>query len=288
MAGFGGQLRQCARGPSDSRQRARIRDTIDAIDIALVHFCARTVSPASREIAPLAKSDRWDYESGMKFQFSIRDLRVLTMLAAVTVTLPAAAQERGSEPPLKSRDAKTAGAAAPTVDLKIEGVGNGLQIRVLPKEEGPARDGGKGTSCKEDCELKLPAGSYTLIATQVEPQEMPGKDSDAPPPLTVSESEAGRHRLGSALGVGGIVAAAMGSYLAIGALVASDGAPAASPSGPSGFFFVGVAGIAVGAGLMVGGFSLAAANRGTPVGIDRMPPVVQRRDPVGVSLSGTF
>jgi hypothetical protein len=138
--------------------------------------------------------------------------------------------------------------------------------------------------------VKLPAGSYTLIASQIEPQEMPDKDPGAPPRLTISESEAGRHRLGSALGVGGIVAAALGSYLAIGALVATDGAPAASPSGLNEFFFVGVAGIAVGTGLMIGGFSLAAANRATPVAVDRMPTAVQRRGltDMGVSLSGTF
>ena len=212
------------------------------------------------------------------------------MLAAATATFPAAAQEQASEPPLKSRDAKTAAPAAPTVDLKIEGVRNGLQIRVLPKAEGPAPDGEKGTSCKEDCELKLPAGSYTLIATQVEEEETPDVDADAPSRLTISESEAGRHRLGSALGVGGIVAAAMGTYLVIGGLMASDGAPAASPSGLNELFFVGVAGIAVGSGLMIGGFSLAAANRATPVAVDRMPAVAQRRGPteMGVSLTGTF
>jgi hypothetical protein len=86
----------------------------------------------------LAKNNGRDYEARMKFQSSsMRHLRILTMLAAAAVTFPAAAQERASEPPLKSRDAKTAeaAAAAPTVDLKIEGVRNGLQIRVSPKDE---------------------------------------------------------------------------------------------------------------------------------------------------------
>src|SRR5690349_17161821 len=105
----------------------------------------------------------------MRFQSSTRHLRILTMLGAVTLTFPAVAQERATEPPLKSRDAKTTEAATPTVDLKIEGVRNGLQIRVLPKEEGRAPEGGRTTSCNQDCELKLPAGSYTLIASQMEP-----------------------------------------------------------------------------------------------------------------------
>ena len=212
------------------------------------------------------------------------------MLAAVTVTFPAIAQERAPEPPLKSRDAKTAEAAAPapTVDLKIEGIRNGLQIRVL-KDEGSAPQGGTAASCKEDCQLKLPAGSYTLIATQVEPQEMPGRDVGAPPRFTISEAEATRHRLGSALGVGGIVAAAMGSYLAIGALVARDGTSAAFPSGLNEFFFAGLAGVGIGAGLIIGGFSLAAANRGAPMAVDRMPAAAQRRaTDMGVSLTGTF
>jgi hypothetical protein len=221
----------------------------------------------------------------------MRHLPFLTMLGAATVSFPAAAEEQAPEPPLKSRDAKTAGSAAPGVDLKIEGVRNGLQIRVLPKDEGPAPQGGTGTSCKEDCVVKLPAGSYTLIATQVERQEMPGTDVGAAPHLTMSEPDtAGRLRLGNALGVGGIVAAAMGSYLVIGALVARPNSHGEFLSGTSEFFYAGLAGIGVGAGLMIGGFSLAAANRGAPMAVDRMPTAVQRRGltEMGVSLSGTF
>jgi hypothetical protein len=225
----------------------------------------------------------------MKFQFSMRHLPILTMLAAGAVTFPAAAQERTSEPATASRDAKRAEPSPPTVDLKIEGVRNGLQIRVQPKEEGVAPEGGT-TSCKEDCVLKLPAGSYTLIATQAPPQETPAADVGAPPRLTLGEPDGGRHRLGHALGVGGIVAAAMGSYLAIGAVVARDGASGAFPSGLNEFFYAGLAGIGVGAGLMIGGFSLAAANRAAPTAADRVPPAVPRRDAtsMGVSLSGTF
>ena len=227
----------------------------------------------------------------MKFQFSVRRLQILTMLAAVTATFPAAAQEPAPESPPKSRDAKTAERAAPTVDLKIEGVRNGLQIRVLPKDEGLAPQGGTSTSCKEDCEVKLPAGSYTLIATQVEPQPTPGTDVGAPPPPTTSEADAaGRLRLGNTLGVGGIVAAAMGSYLVIGALVARPTTHGEFLSGINEFFYAGLAGIGVGAGLMIGGFSLAAANRAAPTALDRTPPVAPRRGltEMGVSLTGTF
>ena len=240
-------------------------------------------------IGTLANSDDSDYEARMKFQSSMRRPYMLTMLAAVTVTVPATAQE-APEGPLKSRDAKTSEARAPAVDLKIEGVRNGLQIRVLPNEESPAAEGGTATSCEQDCELKLPAGSYTLIASQVERQDVPGADLRAPLRLSMGDTDAARRRLGTTLGVGGIVAAALGSYLAVGALVARDGASGEFPSGLNEFFYLGLAGVGVGAGLVIGGFSLAASNRAPSTAVDRMPPVVQRRGPAepGLSLSGTF
>ena len=214
---------------------------------------------------------------------------MLTMLAGIAVTLPAAAQERAPEPPLKSLDAKTPEEPAPTVSLKIKGVGNGLQIRVQSKEEGPATQSPEAASCSQDCELKLPAGSYTLIATQGAPQETPGADVAAPPRLTMSDTDGSRHRLGTTLGIGGVVAAAMGSYLAIGALVARDGASGAFPSGLNDFFYAGLAGIGIGTGLMIGGFSLAAANPAPSTGVDRLPPAPRRgATDMGVSLSGTF
>jgi hypothetical protein len=231
----------------------------------------------------------------------MRRLQILTTLAAASAAFPAAAQERAHEPPLESqerapepqlesRDKKAADEPAPSVNLKIKGLRDGLQIRVLSKEEGPATQGISTTSCNQDCELKLPAGSYTLIATQAEPQETQGTDLREPDHLTMNESDAARHRLGTMLGFGGILAAAVGSYMTIGALSVRDGTRGEFPSGLNGFFFAGIAGIGVGAGLMIGGFSLAAANRPTAVSVDRMPSVVQRRGPteMGVSLSGTF
>jgi hypothetical protein len=82
----------------------------------------------------------------------------------------------------------------------------------------------------------------------------------------------------------------MGSYLAIGSLVARNGAIGAFPSGLNDFFYAGLTGIGVGAGLMIGGFSLAAAN-GTPsTAVEPTPAIVQRRalTDMGVSVSGTF
>lgn len=220
----------------------------------------------------------------------MRHLRTLTMLAAVTVTFPAAAQERVPDPPLKSRDAKTAEAAAPTVDLKIEGVRNGLEIRVLPKDDGLAPQGGTNASCKEDCELKLAAGSYTLIATQVEPQEPQGADVEARADVTTSAPNASLRRLGNDLGAGGVVAAVIGTYLVVATIVARPTTHGEFLTGRTEYFYAGLAGIGVGAGLMIGGFSLAAANRATPTALDRMPTVAQRPGltEMGVSLTGAF
>jgi hypothetical protein len=197
---------------------------------------------------------------------------------------PIEAQERTADPAGQSRDAKTMSATAPTVDLKIEGVRNGLQIRVLPKE-GPAPEA--GTSCEKDCEVTLPAGSYTLVATQ---PESPPLNRDTAPSPKASESNGDRQRLGHALGIGGIVAAALGSYLTVGALVARDGTQTEVVSGLNGFFFAGLTCIAVGGGLMIGGFSLAASDRTPAMGVDRMPSVAPRRSlsDMGVSVSGRF
>jgi hypothetical protein len=249
-------------------------------------------------------------------------LPLLTMLAVGTVTFSAAAQERATESPSrsreaktidanapeppsnststttqdrasesaeKSRDAKTTSATPPTVDLKIEGIRNGLQIRVLPKEDGTSPDGKEATSCEQDCEVKLPVGSYTIIANQVGRQEAPTRDVGVSSPPTANDSES-RHRLGHALGIGGIVAAAMGSYLAIGSVVARDGAQAAATSRLNEFFFAGLACIGIGGGLMIGGFSLAAANPATSTELDRVPSTAQRRrlTDMGVSVTGRF
>jgi hypothetical protein len=198
-------------------------------------------------------------------------LPLLTMLAAGTVTFPAAAEERAPQPAEQSRDAKTTNATRPTVDASPP------ESREVPP-------------CEQGCEVTPLAGASTSMASQVEPQQVPSKDLGAPPPPAMGEPDAARQRLGHALGIGGLVAAAMGSYLAIGALAAQDGTPAEAASGLNGFFFAGLACIGIGGGLMIGGFSLAAANRAPSTAIDRVPAVAQRRAPtdMGVSLTGSF
>jgi hypothetical protein len=194
------------------------------------------------------------------------------MLAVGTVAFPAAAQDSAPEPAGKSRDAKTTSATRPTVD-------------------GPPPESSEVPSCTQDCDVKLPAGASTSVPSQVEPQELPGKDIGTPPPSTMGESDAAaRHRLGYALGIGGIVAAAMGSYLAIGSVAAQNSTQTEVASGLNGFFFAGLACMGLGGGLMIGGFSMAAANRAPSTAIERMPVVAQRRGPteMGVSLTARF
>lgn len=220
------------------------------------------------------------------------------MLAAGTVTFPAAAQERAPEPPPKSRDAKTAEAGNSTPitaqDPAPEPAGKSRDAKTtsatMPTVVGPPPESREVTPCV-DCEVKPPAGASPSIASQVEPQEMPRQDLGTPPPPTVGESDAARHRLGHALGIGGIVAAAMGSYLAIGALAAQGAAQGGeAASGLNGFFFAGLACIGVGGGLMIGGFSMAAANSTPTTAVDRMPAVAQRRalTDMGLSVTGSF
>jgi hypothetical protein len=209
----------------------------------------------------------------MKFQFPLGHLPLLVMLVAGTVTFPAAAQDQAPEPAGKARDAKSTSATRSTVDAPP------------PENKG-------GPSCEQDCEVTPPAGSSTIIANPVEPQVTPVKElgTPPPPPLTMNEPDGTRRQLGYALGIGGVVAADMGSYLAIGALATQDGTQAGASSALNGFFFAGLACIGVGGGLMIGGFSMAAANRAPSTAIDRIPAVAQRRGPtdMGVSVTGRF
>ena len=223
------------------------------------------------------------------------------MLAAGTVTFPAAAEELVPEPPLKSRDAKAAeaspGNSTPTTakDPAPEPAGKSRDAKTTSatrQTEAPPPESKGGTSCEKDCDVKPPVESNTSVPSPIEPQlqVMPSKDLATPPPPTTSETNEARRQLGHALGIGGIVAAAMGTYLTLGALGVNDGTQAAGASGLNGFFFAGLACIGLGGGLMIGGFSMAAAN-GTPsTAVDRMPAVAQRRalTDMGVSLTGSF
>jgi hypothetical protein len=110
------------------------------------------------------------------------------------------------------------------------------------------------------------------------------------PDLTASEDAASRRRLGQALGAGGVVAAVVGAYLVVATIGARPDTHGEFATGRTEFFVAGLAGIGVGAGLMIGGFSLAAANRPESGAKERVPAVVEGRalGEMGVSLTGKF
>ena len=248
----------------------------------------------------------------------MRHLPSLVLLAAVVVTCPAAAQERVAEPPLrlrdattsdapasgvakegapesppKSRDAKAVDASRPAVDWKTEPIRNDSRIPAEPREGDATRES-PASSCKDDCEKKLPAGTSSLTSGQAIQETLreqtPEAILEAGPDLKASEDAASRRRLGQALGAGGFVAAVLGTYVVVAAIVARPTTHGEFATGRSEFFVAGLAGIGVGAGLMIGGFSLAAANRPESVATDRVPAVVERRtlSEMGVSLTGRF
>jgi hypothetical protein len=220
-----------------------------------------------------------------------RTLTLLVMLAAVTAAIPAAAEEQTPEPPLLSQGAKPAEASAPPVNLVIHGLSNGLQVRVLSNER-LAAESASATACIQDCELKLPTGAYTLVASQGERQRTQDIALSAPLLLTVSEPNGALRDVGTVLGIAGIVIAAVGTFVTVGSLLAPSYQPGDDEvaGGRIAVFYGGLAGVAVGSGLIAGGFSLHAANLAPSMEVDRMATTGQPRGPTGasVSLRGSF
>lgn len=190
------------------------------------------------------------------------------MLAAVVVACPAFGQERVVELQLKSRDAKTAAAESLPVDWKGEGIRERLQLGAQPKECWLVRE--------------------VLVAAE-EPLA-PIADPGEPIDHEEIEADASRRRMGQALGAAGALAAAVGTYLVSATLIARPNMFREFATGRAEYWVAGFAGIGVGAGLMLGGFSLATANRPAPVGMDRTPVIVDRQglSESGVTLSGKF
>ena len=220
-----------------------------------------------------------------------RTLTLLAMLAAVTAAIPAAAEGQAPESRLPPQGAKPAETPVPSVNLVIQGVSNGLQVRVLSNER-LAVEGASATACTQDCELKLPTGAYTLVASQGERERTQDIALTAPLRLTVSEPNAALRHVGTVVGVAGIVIAAVGTFVTVGSLVAPSYQPGDDEvaGGRIAVFYGGLAAVAVGSGLIVGGFSLHAANTLPSMEVDRMVTPRQPRGPTGagVSLRGTF
>ena len=97
---------------------------------------------------------------------------------------------------------------------------------------------------------------------------------------------------GTVMGITGIAAGAIGAFLIVAVLAAPPYPPGSdeAPPGRGGVLGMGVIGLAAGAGLAIGGFSLAAANRAPSMDLQRMPTT---RPPAGgagagISVSGNF
>src|SRR5262245_24250531 len=131
----------------------------------------------------------------MSTNSSARRLRVLVLSSAVAWATPALA-EQAPEPESEQEGEKRAKASEPSANLAIHGISDGLQVRVLSREDGPTTDGDGVASCTQDCELKLPAGPYRLVTTQGAQQTTKDVDLDEPLRLTVSEPSTTLHGLG--------------------------------------------------------------------------------------------
>jgi len=213
-------------------------------------------------------------------------------MAAVGSATPALAQqapERHPEQAESDEGEKPAEETVPSANLAIHGISDGLQVRVLLKEEGRAVEGEGVASCTRDCELKLPVGPYRLVTSQGENHTTKDVDLDTGLSLKVSEPSSGLNSLGVGLGISGIVVAALGSLVAVYALAAP--AQAENLSGARNtVLYSGLAGAAAGSGLIVGGFSLAAENRAPSLELDRSPRLerLQRPAATGISFTKTF
>jgi hypothetical protein len=178
------------------------------------------------------------------------------------------------------------------VNLVIQGVSNGLQVRVLSKDEPLATEGTSANSCNQDSELRLPTGAYTLVASQGERENTQDVALTAPLRLTVSEPNAALRHVGTVVGVAGIVIAALGTLVTVASLVGPTYQPGEDEDtqGRIAVFYGGLAGVAIGSGLIAGGFSLHAANRAPSMEVDRMATTGQPRGPTGASVSfrGSF
>jgi hypothetical protein len=219
-----------------------------------------------------------------------RHLQALLALAAATIAIPAAAQDRPTEPPAQAQGTPSADATRP-VSFAIQGLSSGSQVRVVPKPE-RAPEGASSASCTEDCVLKLQKGSYTLIASRADDHRTKDVEITSSQVLILGRSDGISRTFGTAMGITGIVVGALGAFV-MGAVIAAPAYPPESdeaPPGRGGVFGMGVLGLAAGTGLAILGFSFAAANRAPSMDLEQM---AKARPPAsgavaGISLSGKF
>ncbi|HMJ13376.1 MAG TPA: hypothetical protein VK524_18285 [Polyangiaceae bacterium] len=175
--------------------------------------------------------------------------------------------------------------------MAIDGLSPGLQVRVVPRSEGvPERVA--TASCTEDCELKLQKGAYTLIASRGDEHRTKEVELTSPQMLRVGKWDGVARTTGTVMGITGIIMGAIGALITVAYVAAPPLAPGEEDLGNNRalVLWAGIGSLAVGTGLTIGGFSLAAGNRAPSMGLFPMPTT---RPPAGgagagLSLSRTF
>jgi hypothetical protein len=177
------------------------------------------------------------------------------------------------------------------VRFAIEGLDPGIEVRVVSKSE-RVPEGARAATCTQDCELKLQEGMYTLVATRGDEQRTEEVELTSSQVLRVGKLDGVARTAGTVMGITGIILGALGAFVTVAVLAAPpypSGSDEQSP-GRAGVFMVGLAGLAAGTGLAIGGFSLAAANHAPSMDLRPMP--FTRPPPGGagahISLSGKF
>jgi hypothetical protein len=177
------------------------------------------------------------------------------------------------------------------VRFAIDELDPGLEVRVVPRSERVPEATGVA-SCTQDCELKLQKGTYTLIAIRGDEHNTQEVELTSSQVLRVGKMDGVARTMGTAMGITGIIVGALGAFVAVAVLAKPPPPPDSDEVSPgrAGVFWMGIAGVAAGTGLAIGGFSLAAANHAPSMDLRPMP--FTRPPPGGagahISLSGKF
>jgi hypothetical protein len=224
----------------------------------------------------------------MAITSSTRHRQALLVLAAATAAIPAAAEEQPAGPRGEARSARPA--ITDPVRLAIGGLKSGQQVRVVWRPE-RVSEWAVAASCTEDCELKLKKGAYTLIASRGDDHRSKQVELTSSQILKMGQWDGGIRAFGTVMGITGIVVGAMGAFITVASIVSPSPGPDDEDLDNSGTLvaLLGVAGLAAGTGLMIGGFSLAAKNRAPSMDLERMPTThPPAGGAAGISLSGKF
>jgi hypothetical protein len=88
------------------------------------------------------------------------------------------------------------------VKLAIDGLAPGLQVRVVPRSE-RLPEGARAAACTEDCELELPKGTYTLVASRGDDHRTEEIELTSPQLLRVGQWDGKIRTTGIAMGLPG-------------------------------------------------------------------------------------